>query len=76
MNILTFDIEDWYHILHKYPSDILEKWNAYEDRIHIGTDKILEVLLENNVKAIYADSWKSVEYINKKGKKNWDRNNS
>ena len=53
MNILTFDIEDWYHILHKYPSDILEKWNAYEDRVHIGTDKIIEVLLENNVKATF-----------------------
>tara|TARA_Y100001954_G_scaffold90638_1_gene99223 strand:- start:17 stop:889 length:873 start_codon:yes stop_codon:yes gene_type:complete len=53
MNILTFDIEDWYHILHKYPSDILEKWNGYEDRVHIGTDKILEVLLENNIKATF-----------------------
>ena len=53
MNILTFDIEDWYHILHKYPSDILEKWSSYEDRVHIGTDKILEVLLENNVKATF-----------------------
>ena len=53
MNILTFDIEDWYHILHKYPSNILEKWNSYEDRVHVGTDKILEVLLENNVKATF-----------------------
>ena len=31
MNILTFDIEDWYHILHKYPSDILEKWSFTAD---------------------------------------------
>ena len=53
MNILTFDIEDWYHILHKYPNDILEKWKMYEDRVHIGTDKILEALLENNVKATF-----------------------
>lgn len=53
MNILTFDIEDWYHILHKYPSDILEKWSSYEDRVHVGTEKILEVLLENNVKATF-----------------------
>ena len=33
MNILTFDIEDWYHILQKYPNDILKKWDKYEDRI-------------------------------------------
>ena len=53
MNILTFDIEDWYHIIHKYPNDILKKWNSYEDRVHIGTEKILEVLLENNIKATF-----------------------
>lgn len=53
MNILTFDIEDWYHILHKYPSNILNKWSSYEDRVNVGTDKILEVLLENNVKATF-----------------------
>ena len=53
MNILTFDIEDWYHIIHKYPNDILKKWNSYEDRVHIGTEKILEALLENNIKATF-----------------------
>ena len=26
---------------------------SYEDRVHIGTDKIIEVLLENNVKATF-----------------------
>jgi len=53
MNILTFDIEDWYHIIHKYPNDILQKWNSYEDRVHIGTEKILEALLEKNIKATF-----------------------
>ena len=31
----------------------LKKWNSYEDRVHIGTEKILEVLLENNIADIF-----------------------
>ncbi len=53
MKILTFDIEDWFHILHNYPDDILDKWSNYEVRIHNGIDRIFEVLLENNIKATF-----------------------
>jgi len=53
MNILTFDIEDWFHILHEYPDDILKKWQNYEVRIHAGMDKIFDVLLTNNIKATF-----------------------
>ena len=53
MKILTFDIEDWFHILHKYPDDILDRWNNYEVRIHKGMDRIFKVLLDNNIKATF-----------------------
>jgi len=53
MNILTFDIEDWFHILHDYPDNILEKWNNYEVRIHNAMDKIFKILLDNNIKATF-----------------------
>ncbi len=53
MNILTFDIEDWYHILQKYPDDILNKWDKYEDRINLGLDKIINSLLEHNISATF-----------------------
>ncbi len=53
MNILTFDIEDWYHILQNYPGDILKKWDKYEDRINIGVDKIIHSLLEHNIPATF-----------------------
>jgi len=53
MKILTFDIEEWFHIIHKYPEDILDKWDNYEVRIHKGMDKILQVLSENDVKATF-----------------------
>ena len=26
MRILTFDIEDWFHIIQEYPDDIIDKW--------------------------------------------------
>ena len=53
MKILTFDIEDWFHILHKYPTDILDKWDNYEVRIHKGMDKIFQILSDNDVKATF-----------------------
>ena len=53
MKILTFDIEDWFHILQRYPDNILEKWGNYEVRIHKGMDRIFKVLNENDTKATF-----------------------
>jgi polysaccharide deacetylase family protein (PEP-CTERM system associated) len=53
MKILTFDIEDWFHIIQKYPDDILDKWDNYEVRIHHSMDMIFKVLEDNNVKATF-----------------------
>ena len=53
MRILTFDIEDWFHILQEYPDDILAKWDNYEVRIHKGMDRIFKVLNDNDIKATF-----------------------
>ena len=53
MKILTFDIEDWFHIIQKYPDNILEKWDNYEVRIHNGMDRIFKVLDDNDIKATF-----------------------
>ena len=53
MRILTFDIEDWFHILQEYPDDILDKWSNYEVRIHKGMDRIFKLLDENDIKATF-----------------------
>lgn len=50
MNILTFDIEDWYNC------DFISNdfnWNEMEVRIYSGVDKILESLEEHNLKATF-----------------------
>jgi len=50
MNILTFDIEDWF-CHDNYTQDF--NWNKYEVRIHKGVDLILNDLDEQNQKGIF-----------------------
>ena len=41
MNILTFDIEEWFHILDNESTKSEKEWNKYECRIHENMDRIL-----------------------------------
>ena len=50
MNILTFDIEDWYNC------DFISNnfnWDTYEVRIYEGVDRILDELSNRNLKATF-----------------------
>ncbi len=50
MNILTFDIEDWYNV------DFITEdfaWNKYEVRIYEGVERILERLDSSNIKGSF-----------------------
>ena len=53
MNVLTFDIEDWFHILDNESSNNIKKWDKYEPRIHRNMDFIFESLEKNNIKATF-----------------------
>ena len=53
MNILTFDIEDWFHILDNDSTKTEQKWENYESRIHRNMDKIFSMLDESNYKATF-----------------------
>ena len=50
MNILTFDIEDWYNH-DDYSRDFA--WEKHEVRIYEGTDKILSALDEKGLKGTF-----------------------
>ena len=50
MNILTFDIEEWFHC--DFISDH-STWNKYESRIHASTEKILHLLAKKNRKGTF-----------------------
>ena len=53
MNVLTFDIEDWFHILDNPKTALPETWVEFESRVEIGVRKILQLLSENNLKATF-----------------------
>ncbi len=50
MNILTFDLEEWFHC--DFISDS-STWRGYETRIHASTDRILNLLDERQLKGTF-----------------------
>lgn len=53
MNILTFDIEEWFHILDNDSTKTINEWKKYESRIHDNTERILTLLKQKNLKATF-----------------------
>jgi polysaccharide deacetylase family protein (PEP-CTERM system associated) len=53
MNILTFDIEDWYHLLDVKATKDESDWSNFETRIHKNVDMILDALLNRKKKATF-----------------------
>jgi polysaccharide deacetylase family protein (PEP-CTERM system associated) len=53
MNILTFDIEEWFHILDNDSTKTCTEWDQYESRIHANMERIFETLNAFTVKATF-----------------------
>lgn len=53
MKFLTFDIEDWFHILDNPATKFPEQWIKFPKRIHIGLDIILELCEKYNIKGTF-----------------------
>lgn len=53
MNILTFDIEEWFHILDNDSTKTYKQWDNYENRIYSNMDKIFNLLDKNKLKATF-----------------------
>jgi polysaccharide deacetylase family protein (PEP-CTERM system associated) len=53
MNILTFDIEEWFHILDNASTKNEQQWNNFESRIHLGMDTIHKSIETANVSATF-----------------------
>lgn len=53
MNILTFDIEEWFHILDHKSTQGESDWAKFDYRIHQNCDRILNYLEETNQKASF-----------------------
>jgi polysaccharide deacetylase family protein (PEP-CTERM system associated) len=44
MKILTFDIEDWFHVLDNEKTKSVSSWSNFESRVHQGVEHILGLL--------------------------------
>lgn len=53
MNILTFDLEDWFHILDFDETARPEQWENFESRIEKNTDRVLKLLSKFNQRATF-----------------------
>jgi len=53
MNILSFDIEEWFHVFEDHNNSDSSKWSTFEKRLPDSIDLILSVIQENNVKATF-----------------------
>jgi len=53
MNILTFDIEEWFHILDNESTKTEKEWSNYEYRLESNMDRIFELLDRKNQKATF-----------------------
>lgn len=53
MNILTFDVEEWFHLLDNDSTRSEEQWKGYEVRIHENIDRIFRILDDTGTKATF-----------------------
>ena len=53
MNILTFDIEEWFHLLDHPGTRTESDWAKFPVRIHENMDRILAMLAQNNQSATF-----------------------
>lgn len=53
MKILTFDIEEWFHLLDNESTKTQKEWSNYESRIHSNMDRIFDLLVNSNQKATF-----------------------
>lgn len=65
MKILTFDIEDWFHILDVPKVNQICNWDAYESRIHKNVDRLLASVEKYNHSAtFFCLGWIATRYPN------------
>ena len=53
MNILTFDIEEWFHLLDHPSTQSESQWSGFPSRIDENVERILAILEESRVRATF-----------------------
>ena len=67
MKILTFDIEEWFHLLDNDSTKSIKQWNNFDSRIQIGMDLIYDILEKTEKSAtFFVVGWMAEKYPEKK----------
>ena len=53
MNILTFDVEEWFHLLDNESTKSEKEWSGFESRLDANMDRIFEILAEHQQPATF-----------------------
>jgi len=63
MNIITIDLEDWFHLLNHPSTDNEESWGNFESRLRQNLDRVL-TLLDNsdNIATFFCLGWVARKY--------------
>jgi polysaccharide deacetylase family protein (PEP-CTERM system associated) len=63
MKILTFDIEDWFHILDNKKTQTPLEWSNFDSRIHLSMDLIYDILNKTDYSAtFFVVGWMAEKY--------------
>ena len=63
MKILTFDIEEWFHILDNKQTKSISEWSKFDSRIRIGMDLIYDILEKTEKSAtFFVVGWMAEKY--------------
>ncbi len=53
MNVLTFDVEEWFHLLGCDSTASVARWDTYESRLDANVDRVLRLLDETGAQATF-----------------------
>ncbi len=53
MNALTIDIEEYFQVHNMAAVVRRDEWTGFDSRLHVGTDRVLAILVEADVKATF-----------------------
>ena len=63
MKILTFDIEEWFHILDNKETKSISEWSKFDSRIGLGMDMIYDILEKTEKSAtFFVVGWMAEKY--------------
>ena len=63
MNVLTFDLEEWFHLLNNPSTDNESSWGNFEYRLRENLDRILVMLNDsNNIATFFCLGWVARKY--------------